>query len=78
MKGVFLLTMAMARCVSEILTFCTTSVLSDGSLNIRIEIGFLAKNQLLYKVTESIKNQRLSNSCTSKDSDGLLIPNPSC
>ena len=70
--------MAMAICVSEILTFCTTSVLSDGSLTIRIEIVFLAKNQLLYKVPESIKIQRLSNSCTSNDSNGLLIPFPSC
>ena len=78
MKRVFLLTMAMARCVSEILTFFTTSVQSDGSLTIRIEIDFLTKNQLLHKVTESIKIHRLSNSCTSKDFNGLLIPNPSC
>ena len=33
---------------------------------------FLAKNQLLYKVPESIKIQRLYNSCTSKDFNGLL------
>ena len=33
---------------------------------------FSAKNQLLYKVPESIKIQRLYNSCTSKDFNGLL------
>ena len=39
LKRVFLLSMAMARCVSEILAFLTTSdsVHSDGSLTIRTE-----------------------------------------
>ena len=66
--------MAMARCICEILAFLTTSdsVHSDGSLTIRTEWFFLAKNQLLYKVPESIKIQRLFNSCTSKDFNGLL------
>ena len=61
MKRVFLLTMAMARCVSKVLAFFTTSdsVHSDGSLTIRTEIGFMAKNQLLYKVPESIEIQIL-------------------
>ena len=36
---------------------------------------FLAKNQLLYKVPESIKIQRLYNSCTNKDFNGLLYSN---
>ena len=35
----------------------------------------MAKNQLLYKVPESIKIQRLYNSCTSKDFNGLLYSN---
>ena len=79
MKTTFLLTMATARRISEVHAFAMdeehlrfSSV--DGSLTIRTQIGFLAKNQLPSKAPESIHIPRLSNSCTSKDFNRLLCP----
>ena len=60
MKNAFLLTMATARRVSEIHVFFSidkehlsfSSV--DGSLTLRTQVGFLAKNQLPFKAPDSI------------------------
>ena len=66
MKTAFLLTMATARCVSEIHAlsieknlFRFSSV--DGSLIVRTQTGFLAKNQLPSKAPDSINIPKLSN-----------------
>ena len=79
MKTAFLLTMATARRVSEIHAFSIDKNLFrfshvDGSLTVRTQSGFLAKNQLPSKAPDSIHIPKLSNTCKSKDFNSLLCP----
>ena len=78
-KTSFLLTIATARHVSEIHAFAIdeehfrfSSV--DGSLILRTQVGFLAKNQLPDKAPESITIPRLSNICQRHNFNPLLCP----
>ncbi|MCG7878355.1 MAG: site-specific integrase [Candidatus Thiodiazotropha taylori] len=79
MKTAFLLTMATARRVSEVHAFAMdkehlrfSSV--DGSLTVRTQVGFLAKNQLPSKAPDSIHIPRLSNSSRNNVFNRLLCP----
>ena len=79
MKTAFLLTMATARRVSEIHAFSIdkehlrfSSV--DGSLTLRTQVGFLAKNQLPFKAPDSIFIPRLPKSHKSNNFNRLLCP----
>ena len=79
MKTAFLLTMATAKRISEIHAFAIdeqhlrfSSV--DGSLTLRTQPGFLAKNQLPSKAPDSVKVPRLSNFCRSNDFNLKLCP----
>ena len=81
MKTAFLLTMATARRVSEIHAFSIDKFLNlfrfshvDGSVTVRTQSGFLAKNQLPSKAPDSIHIPKLSNTCKSKDFNSLLCP----
>ena len=79
-KTVFLVTLATARRVSEVhglsidsdhLRFSNL----DGSLILRTQVGFLAKNQLLSRAPDSIIIQRLSNYCCKSDNlNRMLCP----
>ena len=78
MKTAFLLTMATARRVSEVHAFAIDKEhfrLSniDGSLIIRTQVGFLAKNQLPTRASDSIKIPKLSNFCARNDSFSWLL-----
>ena len=73
MKTAFLLTMATARRVSEVHAFAIDKEHFrfsniDGSLIIRTQVGFLAKNQLPTRAPDSIKIPKLSNFCARNDS----------
>ena len=46
----------------------------NGSLIVRTQVGFLAKNQLPDKAPESITIARLSNICQRQDFNRLLCP----
>ena len=66
MKMAFLITMATARCVSEVHEFSIDKdhfrfSNLDGSLTLRTQIGFIAKNQLPSGAPDSINIPKLSN-----------------
>ena len=66
MKMAFLITMATARCVSEVHEFSIDKdhfrfSNLDGSLTLRTQIGFIAKNQLPSGAPDSINIPNLSN-----------------
>ena len=78
MKTAFLLTMATARRVSEVHAFAIDKEHFrfsniDGSLIIRTQVGFLAKNQLPPRAPDSIKIPKLSNFCARNDSFSRLL-----
>ena len=78
MKTAFLLTMATARRVSEVHAFAIDKEHFrfsniDGSLIIRTQVGFLAKNQLPTRAPDSIKIPKLSNFCARNDSFSRLL-----
>ena len=78
MKTAFLLTMATARRVSEVHAFAIDKEHFrfsniDGSLIIRTQVGFLAKNQLPTRAPDSIKIPKLSNFCAKNDSFSRLL-----
>ena len=71
--------MATARCVSEIHVFAVDEELFrfssvDGSLTLRIQVGFLAKNELSNKASVSSTIPRPSNICQSHNFNRLLYP----
>ena len=71
-KTVFLVTLATARRVSEVHAFCIDSdhlrfSNLDGSLILRTQVGFLAKNQLPSRAPDSITIPKLSNFCRKSD-----------
>ena len=79
MKTAFLLTMATARRVSEIHAFSIDKELLrfssvDGSVTLRTQVGFLAKNQLPFKAPDSIFIPRLPKSHKSNNFNRLLCP----
>ena len=77
-KTVFLVTLATARRVSEVHAF---SIDSDhlrfsnfeGSLILRTQVGFLAKNQLPSKAPDSITIPKLSNFCRKSDNFNRML-----
>ena len=79
-KTVFLVTLATARRVSEVHALSIDSDhLSfsnlDGSLILRTQVGFLAKNQLPSRAPDSIIIPRLSNYCCKSDNlNRMLCP----
>ena len=78
-KTVFLVTLAMARRVSEVHALSIDSdhlrfSNLDGSLMLRTQVGFLAKNQLPSKAPDSIIIPRLSNYCKSDNFNHMLCP----
>ena len=78
MKTAFLLIMATARRVSEVHAFAIDKEHFrfsniDGSLIIRTQVGFLAKNQLPTRAPDSIKIPKLSNFCARNDSFSRLL-----
>ena len=77
-KTAFLLTMATARRVSEVHAFCIDKdhfrfSNIDGSLVLRTQPGFLAKNQLPSKAPDSITIPKLSNFCCKSDNFNLRL-----
>ena len=71
-KTVFLVTLATARRVSEVHAFSIDSdhlrfSNLDGSLILRTQVGFLAKNQLPSRAPDSITIPKLSNFCRKSD-----------
>ena len=71
-KTVFLVTMAMARRVSEVHAFAIDPdhlriSNMDGSLILRTQVGFLAKNQLPSRAPDFITIPKLSNFCRKSD-----------
>ena len=71
-KTVFLVTLATARRVSEVHALSMDSdhlrfSNLDGSLILRTQLGFLAKNQLPSRAPDSIKIPKLSNLCSKSD-----------
>ena len=79
-KTVFLVTLATARRVSEVHALSMDSdhlrfSNLDGSLILRTQLGFLAKNQLPSRAPDSIKIPKLSNpSCKSDNFNSMLCP----
>ena len=77
-KTAFILTMATARRVSEVHAFCIDKdhfrfSNIDGSLVLRTQPGFLAKNQLPSKAPDSITIPKLSNFCCKSDNFNLML-----
>ena len=77
-KTVFLVTLAMARRVSEVHAFSIDSghlrfSNLDGSLILRTQLGFLAKNQLPSRAPDSIKIPKLSNFCRENDNFNRML-----
>ena len=77
-KTVFLVTMAMARRVSEVHAFSIDSGHlrfnnMDGSLILRTQVGFLAKNQLPSRAPDSITIPKLSNFCSKSDNFNRML-----
>ena len=68
-KTVFLVNLATARRVSEVHAFSDHLRFSnlDGSLILRTQVGFLAKNQLPSRAPDSITIPKLSNFCRKSD-----------
>ena len=79
-KTVFLVTLAMARRVSEVHALSIESdhlrfSNLDGSLILRTQVGFLAKNQLPSRAPDSIIIPKLSNFCCKSDNlNRMLCP----
>ena len=78
-KTVFLVTLATARRVSEVHALSIDSdhlrfSNLDGSLMLRTQVGFLAKNLLPSKAPDSIIIPRLSNYCKSDNFNRMLCP----
>ena len=79
-KTTFLDTLATARRVSEVHAFCIDSdhlgfSNLDGSLILRTQVGFLAKNQLPSRAPDSITTPKLSNFCRKSDNfNHMLYP----
>ena len=79
MKTAFLLAMATAKRVSEIHAFSIDKQhfrfnKLDGSLTLRTQVGFLAKNQLPSRAPDSINIPKLSNFCHRNDFNFKLCP----
>ena len=77
-KTVFLVTQATARRVSEVHAFSIDSdhlrfSNLDGSLILRTQLGFLAKNQLPSRAPDSIKITKLSNFCRENDNFNRML-----
>ena len=77
-KTVFLVTLATARRVSEVHALSIDSdhlrfSNLDGSLILRTQLGFLAKNQLPSRAPDSIIIPRLSNFCSKKDNFNRML-----
>ena len=77
-KTVFLVTLATARRVSEVHAFSIDSdhlrfSNLDGSLILRTQLGFLAKNQLPSRAPESITIPKLSNFCRKSDNFNRML-----
>ena len=77
-KTVFLVTLAMARRVSEVHAFSIDSDHHrfsnlDGSLILRTQVGFLAKNQLPSRAPDSITIPKLSNFCRKSDNFNRML-----
>ena len=79
-KSVFLVTLATARRVSEVHALSIDSdhlrfSNQDGSLILRTQVGFLAKNQLPLRAPDSIIFPKLSNFfCKSDNLNRMLCP----
>ena len=79
LKSAFLIAMATAKRVPEIHAFSIDKdhfrfSHIDGSLTLRTQPGFLAKNQLPSKAPDSIRIPKLSNHCRSSDFNRKLCP----
>ena len=77
-KTVFLVTFATARRVSEVHAFSIDSdhlrfSNLDGSLILRTQVGFLAKNQLPSRAPDSITIPKLSNFCHKSDNFNRML-----
>ena len=77
-KTVFLVTLATARRVSEVHAFAIDSdhlrfSNLDGSLILRTQVGFLAKNQLPLRAPDSITIPNLSNFCRKSDNFNRML-----
>ena len=77
-KTVFLVTLATARRVSEVHAFSIDSdhlrfSNLDGSLILRTQVGFLAKNQLPSRAPDSITIPKLSNFCCKSDNFNRML-----
>ena len=77
-KTVFLVTLATARRVSEVHAFSIDSdhlrfSNLDGSLILRTQLGFLAKNQLPSRTPDSIIIPKLSNFCRKSDNFNRML-----
>ena len=77
-KTVFLVTLATSRRVSEVHAFSIDSdhlrfSNLDGSLILRTQLGFLAKNQLPSRAPDSIKIPKLSNFCRENDNFNRML-----
>ena len=78
-KTTFLLTMATARRVSEMHALSIDAdhfrfSKIDGSLTLRTQPGFLAKNQLPSRAPDSIKIPKLTNFCRNDNFQSMLCP----
>ena len=77
-KTIFLITLATARRVSEVHAFSIDSdhlrfSNLDGSLILRTQVGFLAKNQLPSRAPDSITIPKLSNFCRKSDNFNRML-----
>ena len=77
-KTVFFVTLATARRVSEVHALSMDSdhlrfSNLDGSLILRTQLGFLAKNQLPSRAPDSIKIPKLSNLCRKSDNFNRML-----
>ena len=77
-KTFFLVTLATARRVSEVHAFSIDSdhlrfSNLDGSLILRTQVGFLAKNQLPSRAPDSITIPKLSNFCRKSDNFNRML-----
>ena len=77
-KTVFLVTLATARRVSEVHAFSIDSdhlrfSNLDGSIILRTQVGFLAKNQLPSRAPDSITIPKLSNFCRKSDNFNRML-----
>ena len=77
-KTVFLVTLSTARRVSEVHAFSIDSdhlrfSNLDGSLILRTQVGFLAKNQLPSRAPDSIIIPKLSNFCRKSDNFNRML-----